>query len=475
MRREGCSQRRALARRVLLVGGVLIVAAAASLAVGFAMGGRSFVDQHKGPLLVAAAWLTALATVMVRLVMAFARGVAVSMRRPKKLDESGAAATEFVIVVIPFMLMLTALMQLALASLARTLVSYAAFSAARAASVMVPIQPAQMHGFGATVGQAFTDELQNNIGYGANTRTDFAISHKAALVRNAAAYALIPASPAIDIVVQDTIRNWDSYYQNRLKYGLDPLDYLKSLLGDLAAVPSALLRDLADQINQAIKNSVTKDDAKKKVDDWIAQHVSNPTEAQFLEQWADAYIDRNFNGSAESIPGQVGQTVKDLINETLSGPLDKFKDAVNQAVDGSLGSAGGNAPGGGVKGGSIDRALDVGFGSGTDGAGGAILRSLRKLIYARLGTVVTLHDENGNVKTRFAWNDPIRARVTYLFYCQIPLANRFAGKAFYNLPDTTVADLATGPMKALTIIGIPGYFMAMTAEHTLVNQGKPLP
>ncbi|MFI5289052.1 MAG: hypothetical protein ACHQ17_05350, partial [Polyangia bacterium] len=61
-----------------------------------------------------------------------------------------------------------------------------------------------------------------------------------------------------------------------------------------------------------------------------------------------------------------------------------------------------------------------------------------------------------------------------LFYCQIPLANRFAGHAFYNLPNSTVADLATGPMKGLTILGIPGYFMAITAEHTMTLQGKPL-
>ena len=37
-----------------------------------------------------------------------------------------------------------------------------------------------------------------------------------------------------------------------------------------------------------------------------------------------------------------------------------------------------------------------------------------------------------------------------------------------------MADLATGPMKGLTILGIPGHFMAITAEHTFVNQGKPL-
>ena len=132
--------------------------------------------------------------------------------------------------------------------------------------------------------------------------------------------------------------------------------------------------------------------------------------------------------------------------------------------------------GGGFKDGyAVDRALDAGFGSGTDGAGGAILRiacaSWSTRASARWSRSST---SKGNFKTKFEWNEPIRVRVTYLFYCQIPLANRFAGHAFYNLPNTTVADLATGPMKGFEIIGIPGYFMALTADHVMTNQGKPL-
>jgi hypothetical protein len=102
------------------------------------------------------------------------------------------------------------------------------------------------------------------------------------------------------------------------------------------------------------------------------------------------------------------------------------------------------------------------------------LRSLRKLIYARMATVVTLHDaKTGELKTKFEADDPIKAKVTYLFYCQIPMANRFAGHPFYDLPDQTVMAMTTGPLGPAAMVGIPGYFMTLTAEHTLTNQGKP--
>ena len=124
------------------------------------------------------------------------------------------------------------------------------------------------------------------------------------------------------------------------------------------------------------------------------------------------------------------------INSTLDGPLSQYKDQISKWAAGAAQGAGGNV-GGNFSGYAVDRALDVGFGSGTDGPQGALLRSLRKLIYARMATVVTLHDaKTGELKTKFeARGSDQGASVTYLFYCQIPLANRFAGHAFYDLPD----------------------------------------
>jgi hypothetical protein len=252
---------------------------------------------------------------------------------------------------------------------------------------------------------------------------------------------------------------------------LSALNYLKGILGDTPAISQTVLDGLSNQLGNIVSGGLSdagKSAAKNQIDGWVdSQAGLSQQQKDSLKSAANDYID----GGIDSGAGAVGGAVTDQINSLLSGPLAQYKDQVNNIVNGAISDVGGNF-GGNFKGYAVDRALDVGFGSGTDGAAGAILRSLRKLLYAKMATVVTLHDEAGNFKTQFEWNEPIRARVTHLFYCQIPLANRFAGKAFYDLPDTTVMDVATGPAKGLTIVGIPGYFMTLTAEHTMVNQGK---
>lgn len=421
-----------------------------------------FVRQHFWPLAGFALVAVATGTLAYRLGRGVIRGAVLAARRPRQLGQSGAAAAEFVIVVIPFLLMLTALMQLSLASMARVLVSYSAFAAARAAIVIVPMAPEEASGFVGKTGSLLNDEQANQIGHGANTRTDFAISSKAALLRNAAAYPLIPASPSIDIVVEDTMNNWGSYLANRLKYGLDPRKYLEQILGDVSAIPEALLGPFADVLKDTIKDGLSGKAAQDKINAWIDANIPNAAGREQAKALAKIFVDKT--------AGAAGDWVKEEVTDLLEGPLEKFRDEVNKSI-GKLGPGGLGAPSG-FRGAAVDRALDAGLGAGTDGAGGAIVRSLRKLVYARMGTVVTLHDEKGNFKTSFEWNEPIRARVTHLFYCQIPLANRFAGRPFYALDEKAVADLATGPMKGISIVGIPGYFLAMSAEHTLTNQGK---
>jgi hypothetical protein len=436
----------------------------------------SFLRQHWAPLCVALLLAVALGTVTWRLMSGLVRGAVLAVRKPKRLGESGAVMAEFTIVVIPFLLMLTALMQLSLASMARVMVSYAAFCAARAAMVFVPMQPQEAASVGAKAGQSATQEMANNVGYGANERTDFAISHKAELIRTAAAYALIPASPSIDVVAADIATNYASYLEQRLKAGLNPLDYLNNLLGDLAGMPPALLDNLAGQLKDAIKSGLDtpeqKEAAKQKLDNWLQGALQgDPTLRDKVQAAVDKYID-TYKGTDTSGTGQIGDLLKNAITGTFSGPLDKFKDGVQSSIDSAVGSAGlGSSDG--FRGATVARALDAGFGAGTDGAGGAILRSMRKLVYARVGTAVTLLDAGGKFKSKFDWNEQIRARVTYLFYCQIPLANRFAGKPFYNLNSSNVSDLATGPLKGFEIIGIPGFFMVMTADHVMTNQGRP--
>src|SRR5581483_8306648 len=136
---------------------------------------------------------------------------------------------------------------------------------------------------------------------------------------------------------------------------------------------------------------------------------------------ASGYLTSQLSGAVQAGAGQIGDFVRSALADTLAGPLAAFKDQVNGAIAGAVGALA-NASGGAQY--SVGRALDEGFGANVDGAGGALLRSLRKLIYARLATTVTLVDPaTGNYKSSFAWGDPITARVTYLFYCQIPLAN----------------------------------------------------
>ena len=308
-----------------------------------------FLRQHWKPLVVALLFAVALGTVAYRLLASTIRGAVLAVRKPKQLGESGAAAAEFVITVIPFMLMLTALMQLALASMGRVLVSYAAFCAARAAVVFVPMKPEEVEGASASskLGQAFTEEMANHIGYGANSRTDFAISHKAALVRNAAAYALIATSPSIDVVASDIANNWEQYLIERLKHGLDPLKYLQSLLGDIAGLPGPLLENLADQLKDVIQGGLDTPEAKKaakdKLDAWLDGALQgNPALRDKVKAAVENYIDK-YKGSAESPTGQLGDLVKNTINNTLQGPLEKWKDKVSQSIDASLPGGGGGA------------------------------------------------------------------------------------------------------------------------------------
>jgi hypothetical protein len=363
----------------------LLAAAAGGLSVGggLAIGGWDFLRQHAAPLVGSALALLGVAALVGRAVAGALRGAVLAVRRPRALGQSGAASAEFVIVIIPFLLMLFGLMQLSLASLARVLVSYSAFCAARAAIVVVPA-PSEDGSEGAGI-----------IGEGKNAMGDFGSSKKVALLRHAAAYPMIPASPSIDSILLDTVEHFPDYLNQRMHDG------------------------------------------------WVPFANANTS---------------SFVGIVETVA-----------NVTARGAMSRFRQPLNDAIAGALGAAGIHE-----RGYSVDRALDSGFGAGTDSFGGALLRSMRKLIYAEMFTVVTLYDDKGNLKSKFGWNDPIRARVTHMFYCQIPLANRFAGKNWYKAPQATLDQMATGPMGSwMTSLGIPGFFLPISAEHTLINQGAP--
>jgi Flp pilus assembly protein TadG len=429
-----------------------------------------FLRQHWGPILFALVTVAALLFVVARTLLGVARACVLAVRRPRALGQSGSAMAEFVIVCIPFMLMLTALMQLALASLARVLVSYAAFTAARAAIVVIPVGAGDQTPLAVNVG----GEGANKLGFGSNQRLDLAVSTKAAYIRNAAAYVMIPASPAIDTVVEDTVNNWSSYWKNRAQAGVNGLDVVLDLVGQLTRLPPAekavFDKKVSDIFAGGLETPEEKAAARAGVDALLLTLPQGERDA--VRKQLDGYID-SYQGSQSPPPGGNADWALAGINDTTTGTLGQYRDGLLNAYwsarNGQTGGQGGTYQ----KGYAVDRALDSGFGSGTDGAGGAILRALRKFIYARVGTIVTLHGANGQLKTQFAPGEPVTAKVTHLFYCQIPLANRFAGKAFYDLPLQTQLDATTGPLKYATAIGIPGYFLALQAQHTLINQGKP--
>jgi hypothetical protein len=489
--------------------------------LGYVLGGWDFIRQHEGALLAAAVMLTLTGSVAVALVRILRRGVTLAVRRRRALDQSGAAAAEFVITVIPFMLMLLGIMQMALISMARVLVGYSAFCAARAAIVYIPIKPDEAKSLGGWIAQAFTSELQNRVGFGSDSRFDLDRSNflggKMSRIRNAAVYALIPASPAIDVFAEDAAAGWNDYIKNKQGKGMSWDTFGQAFLDDLKNVPKGIINDIGYQIKKYLQKGFTnpenRQQAKDSIGAYIDKNVSDKSTAAMLKNFVNTYIDRYNNSGAQPL-GYEGQQFQNFLNnlykdpmkEICSLPADLLQSLGTDSRYGKLSamcsgstpnpwanpsgvpiSPGGDAGGSGPDTYAVNRALDSGF-AAINGPLGAIGRSLRKFIYAKIATAVVLLNDPGApnyvpedptnsagepIKTLYNWDEPVRVRVTYLFYCQIPLANRFAGKPYYDLPDNVVLDLTTGGVGPLAVFGMPGYFLPLTAEHTLQLQGKP--
>lgn len=301
--------------------GLLAAASACAPPLAAVWIGPDFAMQHFGRLLGMVLLWAMLGAFVFLAVAHLLRACRACRQGRMRLDQSGAAMAEFAIAVVPFFLLLFGLIQLALASMARVLVSYSAFCAARAAVVLVP---ARLESSQSAAGEGFVAEAANQVGAGSRQLNDSRRSGKLARIREAASYALVPASP----------------------------------------------------------------------------------------------------------------------------PLDELTTAAT----------------------AVDRALDARLPHG--GVVDALVRGERKLRYAQLATWVTLHDSRtGSLRSTFAWNSPIRARVTYLFLCRMPIAGRLIGRPLPVL----LAQLATLPFEPdrAVLLGARGSFLVLTAEHTLVNQGAP--
>jgi TadE-like protein len=317
------------------------------------------VRQHGTALGGAVATAAAFAYASARGLLWIARGVRRRRRelrlrpRPRlRFDQSGAAMAEFVIAVGPFLAIWFGLMQLAICSFARLLVSHAAFVAARAAIVVLPTVTEPAPGRVERAGQ---------LGGGDDDPADYAGSLKLARVRNAALYALIPAAPAVD-----------------------------TLAASAAATPA-------------------------------------------------------FVGAAER-----------ATDDALTGPLARFRAPVAAALAGAA-----------TRRRSIGATLEGAL------AGDALDRSVRKLVATRLLTAVTLHDDAGRLRSSFAWDEHVTARVTFLMPCTIPIAGWLAGRPAAAIDPAAASALAAGGLGDVDASALPGRYMVLSAEHTALLQGRP--
>lgn len=356
--------------KALTTPALIIAPAAVALVLGAIVGGADFLRQHWMPLVLGGGVLGIALRFAVSLVAMTGRGVVRFGKQRQELGESGAVMTEFVIVLMPFLLVLFGIMQMAMISMGRILVSYAAFAAARAAIVIVPEQR--------------NDELPNKL------NTNLMASSKISAIRNAAAYAMIPSSPPIDQVANEFAQ---TFTQNLHDQGMDAI------------------------------NDVARD--------------------------------------------AFGNMIGGIIGGLASGPMGALRDSIMQQFL--------EANTSGQKG-SVARAFEKdGWGGMETGVEGAIKRALRKFIYSRMATIVQLQSEEGGMRYAFKWNDPIRAKVTFLFMCRIPIANWFAGKRFHELPPQTMEAVNTSSLlqPMVSLGGVPGYYIGLSASHILINQGRP--
>ena len=142
---------------------------AISLAIGQWLGGSELVGQHLGSFVFAGASVALALWILCYIVGGMVRGL--SRMRKLATDQTGAAAAEFVITVMPFFFLLFGVMQMALVSMAKVSVGYAAFCAARAA-VRLQVRPVSGDEVAADTG-LFVQHLDQRVADGRTDRKRF--------------------------------------------------------------------------------------------------------------------------------------------------------------------------------------------------------------------------------------------------------------------------------------------------------------
>ena len=406
-----------------------------AIAIGSAIGGADFVRQHFGTLVVAVAFAVGLGTVAWHLVAGLWRGAVLAVRRPRAMGQSGAAAAEFVIVVIPFLLMLFGVMQLALASMARVLVSYSAFCAARAAIVFVPAEPKG----GGFVGIAAAAAGGDAVRRAGHHRQGQQHAHRLHHLAEGGAHSqrgLLRAHPG---VAGDRRRRrrlggeLGAYMQNRITHGLSPLDWLKSTVGDLKDYPQQVVDGLNDKLKEAINDVGKKGSTATKKDSTTGSRPTSPTRPRRPRSSPPSTRRSTTRSRAAPAPPAAGSPAASAACSTDRCPSTKIRFRSGPRAPRRARAAASAATSRATR--STARSTSASAPAPTARAARSCARcaSWSTRAWARWSRS---HDEKpATSRATFEWNEPIKARVTYLFYCQIPLANRFAGNAFYNLPE----------------------------------------
>jgi hypothetical protein len=499
------SRLRTLAHAALLFGGVqVIVLGLAKLTLD-----PGFFAQHHGPFVVFGLIFAVLLRLGLSVLRAIFGGAVVGLKQRRKLGQSGAVYAEIAITALPFFASVFGTWHLAQLSVAKILVSYAAFSAVRTAVVVLPqnmkkkpptvvggildIESGLLAGIKAgltkvggvastnapgitnlfsgdeTSGAVDTilagDEPAFVIGAGSNTLADFRTSQKAALMRRAATLAVMPVAPIVTDLIAGLFSGGGDYWkgwgeQMPAKIRKIVIQRLVDALGQLSA-DAVLILDglLKDSVNWVGKNDPAV--VRQKVAAALAGTPlagSAATVAGFVSQYVGLSA---ANGGTASGTKQASDQVRGPLLDLILGKVEALRPQLSTETTGPD-----NAD---ISGESYSYDSLAGAFSGHNVP--ALFSALLKWPSAYMTTVVTIHDGTkpypAPMVTGVDAPRTITARVTFLFNCKVPVARLLGCHAYYELSEDTVNTMSAGALGYLSVLGLPGRWVAITAEHTM--------
>ena len=503
------SRLRTIGYTLLLFGGVqAVVLGLARLCLD-----PGFFAQHRQPFVVFGVVLAVLLRLALSVLRAIFGGAVVGLKRRRRLGESGAVYAEIAITALPFFASVFGTWHLAQLSVAKIMVSYAAFSAVRTAAVVLPqnlkakpwtipggvldIEGGLLAGIkagltkiGGSVGTQYpgaaslfggaeetsgaVDTILNGdepafvIGAGSNTLADFRTSQKAALMRRAATLAVMPVAPLVTDLIAGLFSGGDDYWKGwrenmPSKIRAVVIQRLVDALGQLSA-DSVLILDgiLKDSVNWVGKTDPAV--VRQKVAAALAGTPlagSAATIAGFVSQYVGLSA---ANGGTASGTKQASDQIRGPLLDMILGKVEALRPALSEDTTGP------------------DKADISGESYSYDSLAAsfsghnvpALFSALLKWPSAYMTTVVTILDgktpaqgEDAALSTGADAPKTITARVTFLFNCKVPVARLLGCHAYYELSEATVNTMSAGALGYASLLGLPGRWVAITADHTM--------